>query len=189
MANKLSSKPLLADEKPIRGPVRQRRDPSQPNLLLDPMPYRVEHPLALLNAKPPRDQRYPAEVKIDGYRLAVHIEPTGVRIITRGGHDWTERLPPWRLPLGEASGGHGRELRSDESATRPPTCGSGVSRVADGHFRFAAQSSSKVYSVVGSMRKRVLLQACRPNRKACNASYAAELPASISAHFCKMNAG
>jgi bifunctional non-homologous end joining protein LigD len=57
------------------------------------MPYRVEPALALLKAKPPSDQRYRAEVKIDGYRLAVHIEPTGVRIITRGGHDWTERFP------------------------------------------------------------------------------------------------
>jgi hypothetical protein len=33
------------------------------------------------------------EVKWDGYRLAVHIEPSGVRIITRGGYDWTERFP------------------------------------------------------------------------------------------------
>jgi len=27
------------------------------------------------------------------YRLAVHIEPAGVRILTRGGHDWTHRFP------------------------------------------------------------------------------------------------
>jgi len=26
-------------------------------------------------------------------RLAVHIEPAGVRLITRGGHDWTHRFP------------------------------------------------------------------------------------------------
>lgn len=31
------------------------------------------------------------EVKRDGYHLAVHIEPTGVQILTRGGHDWTHR--------------------------------------------------------------------------------------------------
>jgi bifunctional non-homologous end joining protein LigD len=93
MAKKPRSKPLLSDDKPIRGRVRKRRDPSQPNLLLDPMPYRVEPALALLKATPPKDERYRAEVKIDGYRLAIHIEPTGVRIITRGGHDWTERFP------------------------------------------------------------------------------------------------
>lgn len=65
----------------------------QPNLLLDPMPYRVEPASALLKAKPPSDQCYRAELKIDGYRLTIHIEATGVRIVTRGGHDWTERFP------------------------------------------------------------------------------------------------
>lgn len=33
------------------------------------------------------------EVKWDGYRLAVHIEPKGIRILTSGGHDWTDRFP------------------------------------------------------------------------------------------------
>ena len=33
------------------------------------------------------------EVKWDGYRLAIHIERKDVRIITRGGHDWTHRFP------------------------------------------------------------------------------------------------
>jgi hypothetical protein len=39
-------------------------------------------------------------------RLSVHIEPTGIRILTRGGHDWTHRFPAkqaamW-LPAGTA---------------------------------------------------------------------------------------
>ncbi|ANK76794.1 hypothetical protein FA04_29255 (plasmid) [Ensifer adhaerens] len=32
------------------------------------------------------------EVKWDGYRLAVHVEPGGVRAITRGGYDWTKKF-------------------------------------------------------------------------------------------------
>jgi bifunctional non-homologous end joining protein LigD len=32
-------------------------------------------------------------VKWDGYRLAVHAGVDGVRVITRGGHDWTTRFP------------------------------------------------------------------------------------------------
>ncbi len=28
----------------------------------------------------------------DGYRLAVHVEPGGVRAITRGGYDWTKKF-------------------------------------------------------------------------------------------------
>jgi bifunctional non-homologous end joining protein LigD len=57
------------------------------------MPDRVEPALAQLKAKPPIGSEWSWEVKWDGYRLAVHIEPTGVRILTRGGHDWTHRFP------------------------------------------------------------------------------------------------
>ncbi len=33
------------------------------------------------------------EIKWDGYRIAVHIDNGKVRILTRGGHDWTHRFP------------------------------------------------------------------------------------------------
>jgi len=87
------SKPLLQTDKPVRSRPRKPRDPTQPNLPLDPMPYRVEPCLALLKARVPKGDQWAYEIKWDGYRLAVHIEPTGVRIITRGGHDWTHRFP------------------------------------------------------------------------------------------------
>ncbi|TCR80778.1 non-homologous end-joining DNA ligase [Rhizobium sp. BK376] len=88
------SKPLLSDtEAPIRSRPRQKRNPAQPQLLFDPMPERVEPALALLKAHPPEGDDWSWEVKWDGYRLAVHIEPQGVRILTRGGHDWTHRFP------------------------------------------------------------------------------------------------
>ncbi len=57
------------------------------------MPDRVEPCLALLKAKPPRGPDWLFEVKWDGYRVAVHIKPNDIRIITRGGHDWTDRFP------------------------------------------------------------------------------------------------
>jgi bifunctional non-homologous end joining protein LigD len=57
------------------------------------MPDRIEPCLALLKPKPPRGEQWVYEIKWDGYRLAVHIEPQRVRIITRGGHDWTHRFP------------------------------------------------------------------------------------------------
>ncbi|YBV97118.1 non-homologous end-joining DNA ligase [Phyllobacteriaceae bacterium JZ32] len=59
----------------------------------DPMPSRIEPALALLKAKPPIGDNWAFEVKWDGYRLAVHTASTGVRIITRGGHDWTRYFP------------------------------------------------------------------------------------------------
>ncbi|NEJ73763.1 ATP-dependent DNA ligase [Rhizobium phaseoli] len=102
------SKPLLGDvDAPIRSRARRRRDPAQPQLILDPMPERIEPCLALLKPRPPKGPQWTYEVKWDGYRLAVHIEPSGVRILTRGGHDWTDRFPAIaaeakRLPVSTA---------------------------------------------------------------------------------------
>ncbi|WP_183622167.1 non-homologous end-joining DNA ligase [Rhizobium leguminosarum] len=102
------SQPLLGKaEAPIRSRPRRRRDPAQPNLTLDPMPARIDPCLALLKPRPPRGPQWAFEVKWDGYRLAVHIEPSGVRILTRGGHDWTDRFPAIaaearRLPVATA---------------------------------------------------------------------------------------
>ncbi|MBP2573544.1 MULTISPECIES: non-homologous end-joining DNA ligase [Agrobacterium] len=94
MTKPTRSKPLLRDiEAPIRSKPRRKRNPAQPQLLFDPMPDRVGPALAQLKAHPPRGDQWSWELKWDGYRLAVHIEPTGVRILTRGGHDWTHRFP------------------------------------------------------------------------------------------------
>ncbi|KAA0685983.1 ATP-dependent DNA ligase [Neorhizobium sp. P12A] len=89
-----SSQPLLRDtDAPLRGQPRKPRDPDQPQLQFDPMPERIEPCLALLKSKVPTGPDWLYEIKWDGYRLAVHVEPGRVRIITRGGHDWTDRFP------------------------------------------------------------------------------------------------
>ncbi|MBY5849708.1 ATP-dependent DNA ligase [Rhizobium leguminosarum] len=101
-------KPLLQDaDKPVQSRPRKPRDPAQPNLPLDSMPDRIEPCLALLKPKPPKGPQWAFEVKWDGYRLAVHIAPSKVRILTRGGHDWTGRFPAIaaearRLPVATA---------------------------------------------------------------------------------------
>jgi bifunctional non-homologous end joining protein LigD len=78
----------------LKSPLAKRRDARQRTLDLDPMPERVEPCLALLASKPPVGDNWAYEVKWDGYRLAVHVEPgRRVRILTRGGHDWTLRFP------------------------------------------------------------------------------------------------
>ncbi|MBY5516199.1 non-homologous end-joining DNA ligase [Rhizobium leguminosarum] len=88
------SKPFLRDtEAPIRSRPRGKRNPAQPQLLFDPIPERVEPALAELKSRPPKGRDWSWELKLDGYRLAVHIEPQGIRILTRGGHDWTRRFP------------------------------------------------------------------------------------------------
>ncbi|MBY5431012.1 non-homologous end-joining DNA ligase [Rhizobium leguminosarum] len=87
------SKPLLRDtDAPVRSRPRRKRVPEQPALAFDPMPDRVEPTLALLKQRPPADG-YAWEIKWDGYRVHVHIEHSRVRVITRGGHDWSHRFP------------------------------------------------------------------------------------------------
>ncbi|MCA1495064.1 non-homologous end-joining DNA ligase [Ensifer sp. NBAIM29] len=72
-----------------RSSTKKPPDTSPP----DPMPARVDPCLATLVDKPPTGPDWAFEVKWDGYRLAVHIEPGRVRLITRGGYDWTDRFP------------------------------------------------------------------------------------------------
>ncbi|TBE06151.1 non-homologous end-joining DNA ligase [Rhizobium ruizarguesonis] len=102
------SKSLLGEaDALLRSRPRRRRDPAQPSLPLDPMPDRIEPCLALLKSKPPKGDDWVYEIKWDGYRLSVHVEPTGIRILTRGGHDWTDRFPAIKqaalwLPVGTA---------------------------------------------------------------------------------------
>lgn len=56
------------------------------------MPRRVDPCVATLVDKPPKGPEWAFEVKWDGYRLAVHVEPGGVRAVTRGGYDWTTKF-------------------------------------------------------------------------------------------------
>src|SRR4029077_8982794 len=57
------------------------------------MPARIEPCLALLKPRPPLGPEWTYEIKWDGYRIAVHLNNGNVRILTRGGHDWTDRFP------------------------------------------------------------------------------------------------
>lgn len=73
--------------------VRTAKQKPPPAQLADPMPVRIDPCVATLIDKPPIGPAWAFEVKWDGYRAALHIEPGRVRILTRGGHDWTDRFP------------------------------------------------------------------------------------------------
>ncbi len=60
--------------------------------LPEPMPRRVEPCVATLVDQPPKGPEWTFEVKWDGYRLAMHVEPGEVRAITRGGYDWAKKF-------------------------------------------------------------------------------------------------
>ena len=67
----------------------------QPELFDEPLPSFVEPCLATLRANVPTGDRC-AEIKWDGYRLQIRIEDGKVTILTRRGHDWTDRFPAIR---------------------------------------------------------------------------------------------
>jgi bifunctional non-homologous end joining protein LigD len=43
--------------------------------------------------RPPFGPDWLHEIKHDGYRLVARRDPAGIRLITRGGHDWSDRYP------------------------------------------------------------------------------------------------
>ena len=43
--------------------------------------------------RPPDGPNWVHEIKHDGYRLMARRDPIGIRLITRGGHDWAPRYP------------------------------------------------------------------------------------------------
>ncbi|HEX7671475.1 MAG TPA: DNA ligase D, partial [Polyangiaceae bacterium] len=70
----------------------------------DPMPATVEVELAQLVKEAPAGDGWLHEVKLDGYRIIARRSGKNVALITRGGKDWTERMPVVRdavlaLPL------------------------------------------------------------------------------------------
>jgi bifunctional non-homologous end joining protein LigD len=40
----------------------------------------------------PTGERWVHEIKFDGYRVQVHLRDAAVKVFTRRGHDWTNRL-------------------------------------------------------------------------------------------------
>lgn len=59
----------------------------------DAMPDFVQPALATLVDTPPSGAQWVHEIKYDGYRLQAHIAGGGIKLFTRGGHDWTARFP------------------------------------------------------------------------------------------------
>lgn len=65
------------------------------------LPQTLAPQLATLVARPPADpQGWAYEIKYDGYRLLARIDGSSVRLITRKGNDWTNKLPKLAKAVG-----------------------------------------------------------------------------------------
>lgn len=59
----------------------------------DPLPDFIPPALATLVDAPPPGEQWVHEIKYDGYRLQARIADRTVQLLTRSGHDWTNRFP------------------------------------------------------------------------------------------------
>ena len=58
-----------------------------------PPPGFIEPCLPSPADRPPSGPGWIHEIKHDGFRLMVRRDAAGVRLLTRNGHDWSERFP------------------------------------------------------------------------------------------------
>ena len=75
--------PKLAPAGPVRGAKGVKR----------PLPLTLEPQLATLANTVPSAGQWVYEVKFDGYRMMARIERGKAQLLTRGGHDWTSKMP------------------------------------------------------------------------------------------------
>ena len=86
------------NEKP---PIRSVPLERLPGARKGPMPESIKPQLAALSDKAPEGDEWLHEIKYDGYRLLARIEDGTVRLITRGGLDWTAKFSELAHSLGE----------------------------------------------------------------------------------------
>ena len=77
--------PITSATGPVRGPLPDAQKPQ----------------LASLTTDAPSGPEWISEVKFDGYRLLAAIDGGKVRLLTRSGLDWSDRLPAVRAGIAE----------------------------------------------------------------------------------------
>jgi len=63
------------------------------------MPREIEPELATLVSETPTGDDFIHEVKFDGYRVIARIDDGQIRLLTRSGEDWTDRMPSLKSAL------------------------------------------------------------------------------------------
>lgn len=80
-----------ADRPPA--PYRPAQVAKLPGAVKAPLPATLSPQLATLASGVPAAGDWRCEIKFDGYRLMARIERGVPRLMTRGGHDWTGKMP------------------------------------------------------------------------------------------------
>jgi bifunctional non-homologous end joining protein LigD len=78
---------------PNRVRRRSRGGPPADGAVRAKLPPRQAPQLAAVADEPPKTEGWVSEIKFDGYRLLCWLDHGKVRVMTRSGLDWTDRLP------------------------------------------------------------------------------------------------
>jgi bifunctional non-homologous end joining protein LigD len=74
-------------------PGREKDGPPATGAVRGALPQAQEPQLCSIAEEPPEGEDWISEIKLDGYRLIVSVDQGAVRLLTRNGHDWADRLP------------------------------------------------------------------------------------------------
>ena len=96
--NRAAKRPPPTHRQAGRRPARRSRPPSRHRRLARrreeaALPESLSPQLATLVAEPPAGDGWIYEIKFDGYRVLARIDGDDVRLFTRNGNDWSERMP------------------------------------------------------------------------------------------------
>jgi bifunctional non-homologous end joining protein LigD len=101
-----ASKRKTAAAAPVAGKTPAGKTAKKAKTKQSAVPQKLSPQLATLMGTPPEgDWLY--EIKFDGYRIMTRILDGEVRMFTRNGHDWTERLPLQAKAVSELNLGDG----------------------------------------------------------------------------------
>ncbi len=86
--------PAIERQAPAPKPAREPRNtPLAKGAKRGKLPQLQAPQLASVADEPPEGDDWVSEIKFDGYRLLCWLDEGKVRVVTRGGLDWTDRLP------------------------------------------------------------------------------------------------
>ena len=92
----------LERDAPAPKPPRKQRDAAPADgSVRGKLPQRQAPQLASVADEPPESEGWVSEVKFDGYRLLCWKDGATVRVMTRNGLDWTDRLPAVAREIGK----------------------------------------------------------------------------------------
>jgi bifunctional non-homologous end joining protein LigD len=92
---------LEAAVPPPGKPSRAQKNLTIPGATRGKLPDKQPPQLASVADAPPEDPNWLTEIKFDGYRILASLDHGKVRLLTRNGNDWTDRLPAVAKAVGQ----------------------------------------------------------------------------------------